>query len=233
VANDIEARLEALKREVEGLKGKAVTVTETIANPAPLGLAGFGLTTLLLNVVNAKIVSGDGLGMVLPVGLFYGGLAQLLAGQWEFKKNNTFGATAFTSFGAFWLAFAVMELLAKNNLLGPAGQAGSWVPGPAALTVFLVGWGIFTTYMFVGTMRISVALMVVFAALAILFYLLAWGEHNANVHKFAGYEGLFTAGAALYTSFAQIVNETWGQYLMPLGIIKRTVPDVQLGLDRK
>jgi succinate-acetate transporter protein len=226
VANDIEAKLEALKREVEALKGKAVTVTETIANPAPLGLAGFGLTTLLLNVVNAGIINKSDIGMVLPVGLFYGGLAQLLAGQWEFKKNNTFGATAFTSFGAFWLAFAVMEILIINGVLNPVSAEGG-------LTVFLVGWGIFTTYMFVGTMRISVALMVVFGALAILFYLLAWGEHNSDVHKIAGYEGLFTAGAALYASFAQIVNETWGQYLMPLGIIKRTAPDLQAGLDRK
>ncbi|MGZ3303967.1 MAG: acetate uptake transporter [Isosphaeraceae bacterium] len=226
MANDIEAKLEALRREVEGLKGKAVTVTETIANPAPLGLAGFGLTTLLLNVVNAGIINKSDIGMVLPVGLFYGGLAQLLAGQWEFKKNNTFGATAFTSFGAFWLAFAVMEILIGNKILNPVSAEGG-------LTVFLVGWGIFTTYMFVGTMRLSVALMVVFGALAILFYLLAWGEHNSDVHKIAGYEGLFTAGAALYASFAQIVNETWGQYIMPLGIIKRTAPDQQAGLDRK
>jgi len=214
VANDIEARLEALKREVEGLKGKAVTVTETIANPAPLGLAGFGITTLLLNVVNAGIINKSDIGMVLPVGLFYGGLAQLLAGMWEFKKNNTFGATAFSSFGAFWLAFAVMEILIMNGVMDPVSAEGG-------LTVFLVAWGIFTTYMFVGTLRISVALMVVFAALAILFYLLAWGEHNSDVHKIAGYEGLFTAGAALYASFAQVVNETWGKYVVPLGIIKK------------
>jgi succinate-acetate transporter protein len=217
VANDIEAKLEALKREVEALKGKAVTVTETIANPAPLGLAGFGLTTLLLNVVNAKIIHGSDIGMVLPVGLFYGGLAQLLAGQWEFKKNNTFGATAFTSFGAFWLAFAVMEILTKNGVLDPVSAKGG-------ITVFLVGWGIFTTYMFVGTLRISVALMVVFASLAILFYLLALGAHtgNSTIQRIAGYEGLFTAGSALYASFAQIVNETWGKYILPLGIVKRT-----------
>ncbi|HUS82102.1 MAG TPA: acetate uptake transporter [Dehalococcoidia bacterium] len=214
MANDIEARLEALKREVEGLKGKAVTVTETIANPAPLGLAGFGITTLLLNVVNAGIINKSDIGMVLPVGLFYGGLAQLLAGMWEFKKNNTFGATAFSSFGAFWLAFAVMEILIMNGVMDPVSAEGG-------LTVFLVAWGIFTTYMFVGTLRISVALMVVFAALAILFYLLAWGEHNSDVHKIAGYEGLFTAGAALYASFAQVVNETWGKYVVPLGIIKK------------
>jgi succinate-acetate transporter protein len=105
----------------------------------------------------------------------------------------------------------------------------------AGMTVFLIGWGIFTTYMFVGTMRISVALMVVFAALAILFYLLALGDHtgNATIQKIAGYEGLFTAGAALYTSFAQIVNETWDQYLLPLGIIKKAPADLQAGLDRK
>lgn len=228
MANDIEAKLEALRREVEGLKGKAVTVTETIANPAPLGLAAFGLTTLLLNVVNAKIINASDIGMVLPVGLFYGGLAQLLAGMWEFKKNNTFGATAFTSFGAFWLAYAVMKILQINGAL-PATSA------VAGMTVFLIGWGIFTTYMFVGTMRISVALMVVFASLAILFYLLALGDHtgNSTIQKIAGYEGLFTAGAALYTSFAQIVNETWDQYLFPLGIIKKAPADLQAGLDRK
>ena len=212
MANDIEAKLEALRREVEGLKGKAVTVTETIANPAPLGLAGFGLTTLLLNVVNAKIINASDIGMVLPVGLFYGGLAQLLAGMWEFKKNNTFGATAFTSFGAFWLAYAVMKILQINGALPATSAEGG-------MTVFLIGWGIFTTYMFVGTMRISVALMVVFASLAILFYLLALGDHtgNSTIQKIAGYEGLFTAGAALYASFAQIVNETWGQYLLAAG----------------
>ena len=213
MANDIEARLEALKREVEGLKGKAVTVTETIANPAPLGLAGFGITTLLLNVVNAGIIDKASIGMVLPVGLFYGGLAQLLAGMWEYKKNNTFGATAFSSYGAFWLAFAVMELLVMNKAIDPIPVAG--------LTVFLVAWGIFTTYMFIGTLRISVALMVVFAGLAILFYLLAIGEHNSDIHKIAGYEGLFTAGAALYASAAQVINEAWGKYVLPLGIIKK------------
>lgn len=213
MANDIEARLEALKREVEGLKGKAVTVAETIANPAPLGLAGFGITTLLLNVVNAGIISKASIGMVLPVGLFYGGLAQLLAGMWEYKKNNTFGATAFTSYGAFWLAFAVMELLVMNGAMEPIPQGG--------LTVFLIAWGIFSTYMFIGTIRISVALMVVFAPLAVLFFLLAWGVHNPDVHKIAGYEGLFTAGAALYASAALIINETWGKDMLPLGIIKK------------
>jgi succinate-acetate transporter protein len=214
MSSDIEGRLERLRREVEELKAKGeVVVSEKLANPAPLGLAGFGITTLLLNVVNAEIISKDAIGMVLPVGLFYGGLAQFMAGMWEAKKNNTFGFTAFSSYGAFWMAFAVMEILMINGALEPVSHEG--------LTVFLVAWGIFTTYMFIGTIRISVALMVVFAGLAILFYLLAWGQHNADVHKFAGYEGLFTAGAALYASAAGVINETWGRNLLPLGIIKK------------
>ncbi len=214
MSSDIEGRLEGLRREVEELKAKGeVVVSEKLANPAPLGLAGFGMTTLLLNVVNADIVGKDALGMVLPVGLFYGGLAQLLAGKREAKKNNTFGFTAFSSYGAFWMAFAVMELLVMNGAMEPVSKEG--------LTVFLVAWGIFTTYMFIGTIRISVALMVVFASLSVLFYLLAWGEHNADVHKIAGYEGLFTAGSALYASAALIINEAWGKYMLPLGIVKK------------
>ena len=214
MSSDIEGRLERLRREVEELKAKGeVVVSEKLANPAPLGLAGFGITTLLLNVVNAEIISKDAIGMVLPVGLFYGGLAQFMAGMWEAKKNNTFGFTAFSSYGAFWMAFAVMEILMINGALEPVSHEG--------LTVFLVAWGIFTTYMFIGTIRISVALMVVFAGLAILFYLLAWGQHNADVHKFAGYEGLFTAGAALYASAAGVINETWGRSLLPLGVVKK------------
>ena len=214
MSSDIEGRLERLRREVEELKAKGeVVVSEKLANPAPLGLAGFGITTLLLNVVNAEIISKDAIGMVLPVGLFYGGLAQFMAGMWEAKKNNTFGFTAFSSFGAFWLAFAVMELLVMNGAMQPIPKGG--------LTVFLVAWGIFTTYMFIGTIKISVALQVLFAALIVLFFLLAWGVHNPDVHKIAGYEGLFTAGVALYASAAGVINETWGQNLLPLGVVKK------------
>ena len=214
MSSDIEGRLEALRKEVQELKSKGeVVITEKLANPAPLGLAGFGITTLLLNVVNAEIISKDSIGMVLPVGVFYGGLAQFMAGMWEAKKNNTFGFTAFSSYGAFWMAFGLMEILLINGVLKPVPHEG--------LTVFLVAWGIFTTYMFIGTIRLSVALMVVFAGLAILFYLLAWGQHNSDVHKVAGYEGLFTAGAALYASAAQEINETWGRNLLPLGVIKK------------
>ena len=214
MSSDIEGRLEALRKEVEALKSKGeVVISEKLANPAPLGLAGFGITTLLLNVVNAEIISKDAIGMVLPVGLFYGGLAQFMAGMWEAKKNNTFGFTAFSSYGAFWMAYALMKILVGNGVLAPVPHEG--------MTVFLVAWGIFSTYMFVGTIKISVALQAAFAGVAVLFFLLAWGQHNETVHKIAGYEGLFTAGAALYASAAGVINEAWGRYVLPLGIVKK------------
>jgi succinate-acetate transporter protein len=214
MSSDIEGRLERLRREVEELKAKGeVVVSEKLANPAPLGLAGFGITTLVLNVINAEIISEESIGMVLPLGLFYGGLAQFLAGMWEAKKNNTFGFTAFSSYGAFWMAYALMKILVKNGAMDPVPHEG--------MTVFLVAWGIFSTYMFVGTIKISVALQVAFAGVAILFFLLAWGQHDTTIHKIAGYEGLFTAGAALYASAAGVINETWGRNLLPLGVVKK------------
>jgi uncharacterized protein len=214
MSTDIEGRLEALRREVQELKSKGeIVVSEKLANPAPLGLAGFGITTLVLNVINAEIISEESIGMVLPLGLFYGGLAQFMAGMWEAKKNNTFGFTAFSSYGAFWMAYALMKILVGNGVLNPVPHEG--------MTVFLVAWGIFSTYMFIGTIKISVALQAAFAGVAVLFFLLAWGQHNETVHKIAGYEGLFTAGAALYASAAQVINEAWGRYVLPLGIVKK------------
>lgn len=196
-----------------------MVVSEKLANPAPLGLAGFGITTLVLNVINAEIIDGDSIGVVLALGLFYGGLAQLLAGMWEAKKNNTFGFTAFSSYGVFWIGLGTLIILEDNGLV-------SEVP-PEGMSVYLVAWGLFTTYMFVGTLKISVALQVVFAGLSVLFYLLAWGQHNETVHQIAGYEGLFTAGAALYASAGGIINETWGREVLPLGVVRRrTAPTV-------
>jgi len=214
MSNDIEGRLERLRKEVEELKAKGeVVINEKLANPAPLGLAGFGITTLVLNAINAEIISEEGIGMVLPLGLFYGGLAQFMAGMWEAKKNNTFGFTAFSSYGAFWMAYALMKILVKNGALAPVPAEG--------MTVFLVAWGIFSTYMFIGTIKISVALQIAFAGVTILFFLLAWGQHSHTVHQIAGYEGLLTAGAALYASAAGVINETWGRNLLPLGIVKK------------
>jgi len=212
-AEDLRQRLEEMRRELDQLKSSAsIEVREKLANPAPLGLAGFGLTTFILNFVNAGLVPKDSIGMVLPVGLFYGGLAQFMAGMWEMKKNNTFGFTAFSSFGAFWMAFAVMVILKDTEVIEPVPKNG--------LSVFLCAWGLFTAYMTIGTLKISRALQVVFGTLTILFFLLAWGEHNETVMKVAGWEGIFCAASALYASAALVINETWGRYVLPLGLVK-------------
>jgi succinate-acetate transporter protein len=136
-----------------------------------------------------------------------------MAGMWEMKKNNTFGFTAFSSYGAFWMAFAIMVILKDNEVLDPVPKEG--------MTVFLGAWGLFTAYMTIATLKISHALQVVFVTLTILFFLLAWGQHNETVHKIAGWEGIFCAFTALYASAAQVINETWGEYLLPLGLVKK------------
>jgi succinate-acetate transporter protein len=210
---DLRQRLEEMRRELDQIKSGGVAVVEKLANPAPLGLAGFGLTTLILNIVNADLIDKASIGMVLPVGLFYGGLAQFMAGMWEMKKNNTFGFTAFSSYGAFWMALAIMVILKDAEVLEPVPKEG--------MSVFLGAWGLFTAYMTIGTLKISRALQVVFATLTILFFLLAWGEHNETVMKIAGWEGIFCAFSALYASAAQVINETWGEYLLPLGLVKK------------
>jgi len=212
-AEDLRQRLEEMRRELDQLKSSAsIEVREKLANPAPLGLAGFGLTTLILNIVNADLVPKDSIGMVLPVGLLYGGLAQFLAGMWEMKKNNTFGFTAFSSFGAFWMALGIMIILENTGVVEPVPKNG--------LSVFLGAWGLFTAYMFIGTLKISRALQVVFGTLTILFFLLAWGEHNETVMKVAGWEGILCAASALYASAALVINESWGRYVAPLGLVK-------------
>ncbi|NIO18564.1 hypothetical protein GTN42_03865, partial [bacterium] len=142
-----------------------------LANPAPLGLMGFGMTTVLLNLVNAGIIP-ESIGMVLPMGLFYGGLAQFLAGMWEMKTGNTFGATAFGSFGSFWMAFALMVYF---------DGIGFFSYGPTdGIAAFLIIWGIFTALMAVGTLRLNRALQVVFVTLALLFFLLALADATDN-----------------------------------------------------
>lgn len=212
-AEDLHQRLEEMRRELDQLKSSAsIEVREKLANPAPLGLAGFGLTTLILNIVNADLIAKESIGMVLPAGLLYGGLAQFLAGMWEMKKNNTFGFTAFSSFGAFWMALGIMIILENTEVVEPVPKNG--------LSVFLGAWGLFTAYMFIGTLKISRALQVVFGTLTILFFLLAWGEHNETVMKIAGWEGILCAASALYASAALVINESWGRYVAPLGLVK-------------
>jgi uncharacterized protein len=182
---------------------------DTTANPAPLGLAGFGMTTILLNIHNA---GGFPLGSaILGMGLAFGGLAQIIAGIMEWKKNNTFGTTAFTSYGLFWLSLVVAVVLPKTGL----GAA----PDKNEMAAYLAIWGLFTLLMFVGTLRLNRALQLVFGSLTILFFLLSIGDYTqaTQVTRLAGFEGIVCGLLAVYASLAQVLNEVYGRTLLPLG----------------
>ncbi len=188
----------------------------TIADPGPLGLAAFALTTFVLSMFNADLVSRAGEPVVLGLALAYGGIVQVLAGMWEFRTGNTFGAVAFSSFGAFWLSyFAFVTFYAKSV---PAANAGD------AVGLYLIAWGIFTAYMFVASLRTTAAVALVFLLLAATFILLGIGNANADdsIVKLGGYFGLATAVVAWYASFAAVVNATFGRVLMPVVPLRRT-----------
>jgi hypothetical protein len=189
-------------------------IKDTTANPAPLGLMGFGMTTVLLNLHNAGFFELGS--MILAMGIFYGGLAQVIAGIMEWKKNNTFGTVAFTSYGLFWMTLVALLLLPKNKLWPETSNNKDMI-------AYLVMWGIFTGVMFIGTLRLSRALQVVFLSLAVLFFLLAIGDYtgNAAFKTFTGYEGIFCGASAMYTGFAQVLNEIYGKTVLPLGIVKK------------
>jgi succinate-acetate transporter protein len=180
------------------------------ADPGPLGLAAFAGTTFVLSIFNANLVNPAGTGVVLGLALAYGGVAQLLAGMWEFRTGNTFGAVAFTSFGAFWISF---YFLAHTN---PA-------PPETAVSVYLYMWAIFTTYMFIASLRTTAAIALVFALLAITFFLLAIGAAGSDksITHAGGYVGLATAVAAWYASFAVVTNATFGRVLLPVVPLRR------------
>ncbi|HEX4107140.1 MAG TPA: acetate uptake transporter [Solirubrobacteraceae bacterium] len=181
----------------------------TPANPAPLGLAGFAMTTFVLSMVNAKAVSPGDAPVVLGLALVYGGIAQLLAGMWEFRTGNTFGAVAFSSYGAFWLSFWALNVFYAKQITGPAGHA---------VGMYLWAWAIFTAYMTVAALRVSGAVLLVFVLLTITFILLAIGSDGGNmtVTHWGGYLGIATAAAAWYASFGAVVNSTFGKTVMPL-----------------
>jgi uncharacterized protein len=180
------------------------------ADPGPLGLAAFALTTFVLSMFNANLVSHAGEPVVLGLALAYGGIAQVLAGMWEFRTGNTFGAVAFTSFGAFWISFWVLVSFFADKI--PAEHLG------AALGLYLVAWGIFTTYMFVASLRTTAAIALVFVLLAATFFLLGIGNANESegLIEAGGWCGLATAAAAWYASFAAVVNSTFGRTVMPV-----------------
>jgi succinate-acetate transporter protein len=180
---------------------------EKTANPGALGLGAFALTTFLLSMVNAEIIAPASIGMVLPMAFFYGGLAQVLAGMWEFKTGNIFGATCFTSFGAFWLGLALMIVLEKTGTI-------SAVP-PAGLAVFLGAWGFFTLYATFAATKAPRGLLVLFIALTITFFLLAAGEYSTGSKLAGGYLGILVALIAWYDSAAILINDMSGKRVLP------------------
>lgn len=187
---------------------------DTSANPAPLGLLGFGMTTVLLNMHNAGFFELNS--MILAMGICYGGAAQIIAGIMEWKKNNTFAATAFISYGFFWLSLVTLILLPKLAGATPANEM--------SMAAYLAMWGLFTAVMFLGTLRISRALQVVFGTLTILFFMLAFGDFTAASAGFkhiTGYEGMLCGFSAIYTGLAQVLNELSGRAVLPLGLVKK------------
>lgn len=179
------------------------------ANPAPLGLLGFGMTTVLLNLHNAGFFALGS--MILAMGIFYGGLAQIVAGIMEWKKNNTFGTTAFLSYGLFWLTLVALIILPAMGLATASDKT--------AMAAYLAMWGIFTLVMFIGTLKLNRALQFVFGSLAILFFLLAIGDATGNsmVTTIAGYEGIICGFSAIYAGLAQVLNEVYKTTVAPLG----------------
>lgn len=189
-----------------------VQIKDSIANPAPLGLLGFGLTTTLLNLHNAGFFALDS--MILGMGIFVGGIAQIFAGIMESKKGNTFATTAFCAYGSFWIALVALLVLPKMGLATAAT--------PVSMGFFLSLWGLFSFGMFLCTFKINKGLQVVFGLLVILFALLAIGDFTGNhtIKTIAGYEGILCGLSAIYMSLAQIANEVYGREICPIGHVK-------------
>jgi uncharacterized protein len=189
-------------------------IKDTTGNPAPLGLLGFGMTTVLLNLHNAGFYELNS--MILAMGICYGGAAQIIAGIMEWRKGNTFATTAFLSYGLFWVSLVTLIVMAK---LGWATASND-----TAMAAYLAMWGLFTGVMFIATLRLNRALQVVFATLTILFFLLAIGDYtnaSAGFKHFAGYEGIFCGFSAIYAGLAQVLNEIFGKTVLPLGPVKK------------
>jgi len=185
---------------------------DKLANPAPLGLLGFGMTTVLLNLHNAGFYPLGG--MILAMGLVYGGLAQVIAGVMEYKKGNTFGTLAFSSYGLFWWSLVILLLLPNFTLLSPAVTALD----DTAMAAYFFMWGMFTLLMFFGTIKMNRALQFVFSSLTVLFFLLTLVRltGNADIAMIAGYEGIICGASAIYAGLAEVLNEVYGRIVLPL-----------------
>jgi len=180
-----------------------------VANPGPLGLAGFGLTTVVLSCVNAGILPSEAAAVVVPLAFAYGGVAQIIAGILEFKTGNTFGMVAFTSYGLFWWWFALLRWT--------IGAGWLKAPPASAVAVVLLMWGVFTLLLWIVTFRSSLAVWSIFLLLWITFFLLALGDLGYGTGVVGGYFGLVTGLDALFVAFVEILNETAGRTIIPLG----------------
>lgn len=178
------------------------------ANPAPLGLLGFGMTTVLLNMHNADLFSLGG--MILAMGVFYGGVAQIIAGVLEWKKENTFGMTAFISYGLFWLSLVAIIVAPE---MGWADK-----PEASAMAAYLFMWGLFTAVMFIATLKLNKTLQFIFGSLTLLFFLLAIGDFTGNqsIKWLAGYEGIICGFSAIYLASAEIINDVYKKKILPM-----------------
>ena len=190
-----------------------IIIKDTTANPAPLGLLGFGMTTILLNLHNAGFFGVSA--MIMGMGIFVGGIAQLIAGIMEWKKNNTFGTTAFVGYGSIWLSLVAIWLLPNYGVAAK--------PGETEMGAYLCCWGIFTLFMFFGTLKLNGALQFVFGSLTILFFLLAIGDFTGikMIKTIAGYEGILCGLSAVYACVAQILNEVYGKVVLPICPVKK------------
>lgn len=193
-------------------KERTSVVESGVADPAPLGLAAFALTTFAFSIANAGLVGEAAINHFVPLALIYGGLAQFIAGMWEFRNQNTFASTGFTSYGAFWIALGILEIFARQ--LGIAEEQV-----PVALAWTFTAWAIFTLYMWIGSWGVNAALGIVFTLLLATFILLAATEftQSMGLRQIAGWVGIVTAASAWYVSAADVLNDTYGRTILPVG----------------
>ena len=197
-------------------------MSEKLANAAPLGLLGFGLTTVLLNPVNIVLFPLDS--MILAMGLVYGGIAQVIVGIMEYRRGNTFGTTTFTSYGLFWLSLVILIVLPNTAVF-----TGIKTPTGTAMGAYFIMWGIFSFAMFFGTLKANRALQFVFISVTVLFFLLAARDLTGNaallgnfkIDELAGYEGIICGSSAIYLGIAEVLNEVYNKTVMPIGVITK------------
>jgi succinate-acetate transporter protein len=197
-------------------------MSEKLANAAPLGLLGFGLTTVLLNLVNIGLFPLDA--MILAMGLVYGGIAQVIVGIMEYRRGNTFGTTTFTSYGLFWLSLVILIVLPNTAVF-----TGINTPTGTAMGAYFIMWGLFSFAMFFGTLKANRALQFVFISVTVLFFLLAARDLTGNatllgnfkIDELAGYEGIICGSSAIYLGIAEVLNEVYNKTVMPIGAITK------------